>query len=166
MMYDQAIANELESLITKAVKARLQKQGHVATGKGLNSIETRVKERGQGLVIEILGEDYLAYQETGRKAGTLPNIGALEKWVKQKRLASEAKEVKRIAWAIGINMKRIGMHSNNKRLDTSKRKFLSSTIEGGTQIIQGKLFEMFEKNFALMVTQFTKDAVTKTDIHV
>jgi hypothetical protein len=70
---------------------------------------------------------------------------------------SEAKEVKRIAFAIATNMKRIGMHSRNKRIDMSKRGFITKTIENGSSIIQAKLFEMFEKNFDIMVTQAMRD---------
>ena len=166
MIYNQEIADQLAGLITKALVSRLKKQGHVATGKGINSLETKIRESGNGLLIAIYGEDYLAYQETGRKAGKLPNIGALMKWVKQKGIASEMKEVKRISWAIAINMKKIGMHSNNKRLDMSKRHFLSKTMEGGKDVINKKLFEMFNKNFDLLVTQYTKDNQTKTIIEL
>lgn len=166
MIYNEAIANELESLITKALVSRLKKQGHVATGKGVNSLETKIRESGSGLLIAIFGEDYLAYQETGRKAGKMPPIKDLMKWVKAKGIASEAKEVKRISWAIAINMKKIGMHSNNNKLDMSKRHFFTKTMEGGKQVINKKLFEMFEKNFDLLVTQFTKDKQVKTIIEL
>jgi hypothetical protein len=77
MMYNPEIANQLSDLILKAVKARLEAQGHVASGKGLNSLEVRHRAAGEGLVIEILGEEYLAYQDTGRKAGSMPPVEAL-----------------------------------------------------------------------------------------
>ena len=157
MIYNPEIANQLSSLITKALVARLKTQGHVATGKGINSIETKIRQAGDGLIIAIMGEDYMAYQETGRKAGSFPPIKALEAWVKRKGLASEAKEVKSIAFAIGRNMKRIGMHSRGGRIDMSKRHFITKTLEGGKNVIDKHLFEMFEKNFEKTVTQFIKD---------
>jgi len=165
-MYNAEIAQQLETLITKALVARLEAQGHKASGKGSKSLETKVRESGQGLLIAITGEDYLQYQETGRTAGKLPNIDALAKWVKQKGIASEAKEVKRIAWAIGKNMQKIGMHSTNKRIDLRKRHFITNTLENGKNLINKKLFEMFDKNFDLLVTQHIKDSQVKSTIRI
>ncbi len=150
----EEIARELETLLTNALRDKFKSQGHTATGKGSKSIETKVLGNGTNLVIQVLGEDYLLNQETGRKAGKLPNIDALKKWVKQKGIASESKAVNRIAWAIGVNMKKIGMHSKNSRLDMSKRRFISSTVEEEANVINDKLFQMFEKNFNVLITKY------------
>lgn len=155
--YDSNIARELEVLLTNAIRNKFAEQGHNATGKGSKSIETKVLPKGEDILIQILGEDYLTWQETGRRAGKLPPIDALKKWVRVKGLASEAKEVNRIAWAIGKNMERIGMHSNKKRIDLSKRNFITSSIQDNNDVITNKLFQMFDKNFTLLVTQYIKD---------
>lgn len=153
MIYDSSIAKELEALITSALKNRLTGQGHITTGKGLNSIETKVIPRGEDLVIQIYGEDYLEYQDSGRKPGKFPNVGALREWVRRKGLATEMKEVNKIAFLIGRNMQRIGMHSTNKRIDLSKRGFITQTIDQFEGRINQDLFRMFEKNFDLIVTR-------------
>lgn len=155
--YDQQIASELEDLLLKALRDKFASQGHNASGKGSKSLEVKVLPKGEDIVIQILGEEYMLYQETGRRAGKMPPVDALKLWVKQKGIASEAKEVNRIAWGIAINMKRIGMHSKNKRIDLSKRRFITSTVEEKNNIISEKLFRMFEKNFTLIVNQFSKD---------
>lgn len=161
---NEEIARELEVLLTNAVRKKFASQGHNASGKGSKSIETKVIGNGINLVIQILGEDYLTWQETGRKRGTLPNIDALKKWVKQKGIATEMKAVNRIAWAIGVNMKKIGMHSRGGKIDLSKRNFITSTLEEESNVINDKLFQMFEKNFDLLVTQFIKGNTAKSQI--
>jgi len=166
LVFNPEIAKRLELEITTALKNRLKAHGHVATGRGLSSLKTRIRAAGDGLIIAIIGEEYLAFQETGRRAGSFPPVAALERWVKQKGIASEAKQVKRIAFAIAKNMAKIGMHSKGNRIDLSKRHFITNTIENKSTVIQQRLFQMFEKNFDLIVTQFIKDTQTKTIIPV
>jgi hypothetical protein len=166
MIYNPEIAQQLKNELESAIKSRLQSQGHVASGKGLKSIEVQIKETPQALIIAILGEDYLQWQETGRTAGKFPPVAALEKWVKQKGIASEAKAVKRIAFAIAKNMHRIGMHSRGGRIDMSKRGFISTSLEEKSTVIEQRLFQMFEKNFDLLVTQFIKDTPVKSTIRL
>jgi hypothetical protein len=163
-LFDPKISKEIEVQLTTAMKNRLRDQGHVSSGKGLASLETKVIPKGDDLVIQILGEDYLQFQETGRKKGTMPNIRALERWVKRKGIASDMKEVKRIAFGIALNMKKVGMHSKGNKLDPSKRGFITQSIERKETIIEKKLFEMFEKNFELLVFNTSKEIEGKLKI--
>ena len=86
-------------------------------------------------------------------------------WVKRSGLATDMIDVKRIAFLINRNMKRIGTHSVRGRIDLSKRHFIKDTIEDKSNFIQDSLFKMFNKNFDLMVTNYTKELQkTKTII--
>ena len=152
---EEAISIQLENLLTNAMIAKFKDQGHNVTGKGIASIKTVVKEKANGLIIEISGEDYMGFQDAGRKAGSMPPIDALMKWVQLKGIASDMKEVKKIAWGIAINMKKIGMHSKNSRIDMSKRHAISSSIETSAPKINELLFKMFDKNFDLLVKNMT-----------
>ena len=149
------IAKQLEDMLTASMVAKFKQQGHNLTGKGIASIKTTVKDNIGGLLISITGEDYMGFQDSGRKAGSFPPIAALERWVKQRGIASEPKQAKSIAFAIAKNMKRIGMHSKNSKLDLSKRHFISSTIEKTSPTINKMLFQMFDKNFDLFVKNLT-----------
>lgn len=166
MIFNPEIAKNLELELTVALKNRLLAQGHKASGQGVKSLETRIVPSGDGLIISILGEDYLEFQETGRRSGSFPPVDALTKWVKRKGIESDQKKAKSIAFAIAKNMQKIGMHSNNKRLDITKRKFISGTIDNKATVIQQKLFQMFDKNFDLLVTQLSRDKQTKTIIKI
>lgn len=166
---DEAIARQLEDLLTKSIVAKFKSQGHVATGKGIASIQTKVKDKLDGLLIQISGLDYMGKQDSGLKAGevkmTSQLLSDLEKWVIRKGIVSEMRAAKRVAFFIGRNMERIGMHSRNKRIDMSKRGGISMSIKEQSSTINKMLFKMFEKNFNLVVTNLTTD-LTKTIINL
>ena len=163
---NEEIAKDLEQHITSALKKRFTDQGHNVTGKGVASLETIVKEELGGLVIQILGLDYMGKQDSGLPPGTKPNIQGLERWVKARGIATDMKSVKRIAFFIGRNMERIGMHSRGGKIDLTKRHFIKDTIEDKSSFIQESLFKMFNKNFDLMVTNFSKELQKKTIINL
>ena len=151
----------LEGLLLGSVKRQLKAKGHKATGKSLASLESNIVGFGDGLAIQIIGEDYLEYQDTGLKAGKRKGssgstvwIDALAEWVRKKGIESDMKKSRGIAFAIAKNMKRIGMHSKNSRLDLSKRNFLGDALKDVQPKIDEKLFEVFEKNFNLIVDKF------------
>jgi hypothetical protein len=125
----EQIFSEISKVLETNLKAKLREKGHVATGKGVESIEVICREIGKGFVIEILGESYLIPQNEGRKPGKRPHSSVLEEWVRIKGLATELKEVKRISFLIARNMGEIGMHSDKKKIDLSKRKFVEEGIE-------------------------------------
>jgi len=162
---DDIIAKELEKQITDALKKKFEEQGHSLTGKGIKSLQTIVKDELGGLIIQILGDEYMGFQDAGRRAGKGMPVDILQEWVKRRGLATDMKDVKRIAFLINRNMKRIGTHSVRGRIDLSKRHFIKDTIEDKSNFIQESLFKMFNKNFDLMVTNYTKELQkTKTII--
>ena len=152
---EEAISTQLENLLTNAMIAKFKEQGHNVTGKGIASIKTVVKEKANGLIIEISGEDYMGKQDSGLPAGTKPDLAGLERWVLQRGIASDMKSAKRIAFYIGRNMERIGMHSRNNKIDLTKRGFISTSIETNAPKINELLFKMFDKNFELLVKNMT-----------
>ena len=66
-----------------ALRARMQEQDTIATGTGLNSIESAVSVN----VLDILGEDYLLRVDEGQDAGTVANIDDLIQWATARGLA-------------------------------------------------------------------------------
>lgn len=160
------IAKDLEKQITDALKKKFEEQGHSLTGKGINSLETQVRSDLSGLVIQILGLEYMGFQDSGRRAGKMPPIEPLMNWVKARGIASDMKAVKRIAFAIAMNMKKIGMHSSGGRIDLTKRHFISDTLEEKGSFIQDSLFKMFSLNFDLMITNYTTQLQQKQIIKI
>lgn len=71
------------SEMENTLRARMQEQDTVATGTGLNSIESAASAN----VLEILGEDYLLRVDQGQEAGTVANIDDLIEWATARGLA-------------------------------------------------------------------------------
>ena len=153
------VSRQLESMLTSAMVAKFKQQGHNVTGKGIASLKTTVKDKLDGVLIQISGLDYMGKQDSGLRPNevkmTSQIIADLERWVIRRGIVSDMKAAKRVAFYIGRNMERIGMHSSKKRIDLSKRGFITSTIQKESKTINNMLFKMFEKNFALLVTNMT-----------
>jgi hypothetical protein len=153
------IIEKLGNLLLNATKKQLEKDGRKATGKGIASLETKVFALGENVVVQLLGEDYLEYQDTGRKPGkgvSKEGQKLLAKWVQLKGIETDPKKAKGMAFVIARNMKEVGMHSKDKRLDLSQRNFLGRAADTILPKVDNILFDAFEKNFNLMVDKFAK----------
>lgn len=150
------IMEGLARMITESIRRKLNFKGNINTGKGSQSLETKVLSFGDGLVFQVMGEDYLKWQDQGRKPGTFPNVGAIAKWVRSKGIEGDLKKSKSIAWAIAINMKKIGMHSKGNRLNLRKRNFLSEGFQDMENQFEATMFRAFQKNFDIIVDNFAK----------
>ena len=156
---NDVIASQMEKMLTSAMIGKFKSQGHNLTGKGIQSIKTVVRDNIGGLIIQITGEDYMGYQDSGTKAGSRNSSGgwieALTSWVQRRGIESDMKKAKSIAFAIAKTHIKVGMHTRRGKLDMSKRHFISSSVEKASPAINKMLFQMFDKNFDLFVTNLT-----------
>jgi len=152
------IQNQLKDIVLDAIIKEFIDKGHNLTGKGIKSLEAQISSDLVGVTISILGESYMAIQNEGRaRGGKMPPLNVLMDWVKRRGIASEEKKVKGIAFAIGMNMKRIGMHSdgasgksgirNSSKLDVSKRNYINQGVEKVSTQMTELVFAGMEKNF-------------------
>ena len=166
---NEAIAKQLETTLTNAMITKFKEQGHNLTGKGIQSLKTIVKSDLNGLVIQIVGEEYMGKQDSGLKPGEVKMtdqlLRDLEEWVQRRGMATDMRSAKRIAFNVARNMVRIGMHSTNKRIDMSKRGFISSTLKQESNTINNSLFAMFSTNFDLLVKNFTTERYSKLKLN-
>lgn len=159
------VLEELNRVLVTTIRSNLRKKGHNTTGRLSQSIEVKVRSMGQGVIFNVLGEDYGRFQEEGqRRGGRLRNIAALTKWVQQKGLASEFKKAQGIAFAIAKTHQKIGMHTVNGRIDLSKRGFISESITEKDALIGNILFRTFEVNFDLLVSNFSQEVERTIEI--
>lgn len=82
-------------------------------GKIDKTVQVNVKVINEEYVIEIKLEDYWKYIESGRKPGTFPNINALVRWIKAKKIIprdrKKVKTDKQLAYLIGRSIKERGI---------------------------------------------------------
>lgn len=72
------------------MKNELQSTGTIATGTLMNSLTFDTKFEIDKIVIRFLSEDYGQYIESGRKAGTYPNVSNLQRWLQVKGIPMKA----------------------------------------------------------------------------
>ena len=141
-------AKAVGTYIGQALRTELEQQGHVATGRLLDSVEAVPLIFNDGFRIDVYYEDYGNPVDTGVSAGNIPfspgsgarqsrYITGLIEWVGVKGLAAAgSREAKSIAFAIAHTHKKEGMpsrgsykFSNNGRR-TNWVKYVIDNAEG------------------------------------
>jgi hypothetical protein len=134
----RAILERLADYLAGQIGLELVAQGHNNTGTLIESVRVDLVETLTGVVLIASNLDYGQYINDGRKPGTMPPVSALAKWVMQRGIASEQREVNSIAWAIAIAIKKQGSPTrgaykyskNGKRTD-----WIGQVLEANERII-------------------------------
>jgi len=134
----RAILERLADHLAGQIGLELVAQGHNNTGTLIESVRVDLVETLTGVVLIASNLDYGQYINDGRKPGTMPPVSALAKWVMQRGIASEQREVNSIAWAIAIAIKKQGSPTrgaykyskNGKRTD-----WIGQVLEANERII-------------------------------
>lgn len=74
--------------------------------------ETKVVEDGKS--IKIVAPAYIYQMEDGRRAGTMPPVSAIKKWIRDKNANSGTDIPEEAAWAIAYSIKRDGIQVPNE----------------------------------------------------
>ena len=74
--------------------------------------ETKVVEDGKS--IKIVAPAYIYQMEDGRRAGTMPPVSAIKKWIRDKNANSGTDIPEEAAWAIAYAIKRDGIQVPNE----------------------------------------------------
>lgn len=123
--------------VKQAIIEELKQQGHVASGKLIDTIELEITRPGISIIAgKILMQDYALPLNTGFKpkfsrgsgAGTSKYINALIEWLGIKGIGTDQKERKGIAFAIATKAAQTGhptpgsyvYASNNRRKEFTK----------------------------------------------
>jgi len=130
----------------------LDDQGHRNTGKLQDTMKSTVNQSGGGFEIVITGQDYAKYVDRGIPAGVWVNVGALQKWVMQKGIATGEREIKQIAFLIGRKIFQEGSPTKGslKFSKSGKRdEFIKVMLDANANIIFQKVFELFSREVAI-----------------
>lgn len=74
--------------------------------------ETKVVEDGKS--IKIVAPAYIYQMEDGRRAGTMPPVSAIKKWIRDKNANAGTDIPEEAAWAIAYAIKRDGIQVPNE----------------------------------------------------
>jgi hypothetical protein len=124
----EKIAPIIESILKKTLEQKRYPFGFnkfrgvgnkVASGKLRDSIKTNVVQSQDQTVIQVIGEEYARWVQSGRLPGKrgVP-ISAIEKWIKDRGLQGRDKKgkfIKRTSFAFAIqnNIKKFGIRPSN-----------------------------------------------------
>ena len=134
----RAILERLTEHLAGQIGLELVAQGHNNTGTLIESVRVELIESLEGIVIVASNLDYGQYVNDGRKPGKFPPVDALRKWVEERGLASEEKEVNAIAFLIGRAIRDQGSPTRGayKYSKNGKRKdWIGQVLEANEQII-------------------------------
>jgi len=123
---------------------------HRKNGKLDKTIQIDVKSVGEDYTITIRVEDYWKYIESGRKPGTFPNLGAIIKWIRVKKIlprnSKEVKTEKQLAYLIGRAIKKRGIKPLpllDKAIDKNVKdlyKEMAKALQTDVEVILSNLF--------------------------
>jgi len=129
----KALGDELK----KNLVQELRRTKAIATGDLINSLDIQVEKTNDGAIISLAGNDYITFIEKGRKRGKYAPIKALERWVMAKGIATGAKKVKAIAFAINNKIKKEGIRP---------RPILENAYTGGLPMYDRIVTQVLERD--------------------
>ncbi len=136
------------AVLIRAAIRELTEQGHRATGRGVLSFETRIREDIKGVTANILANDYLAFVDVRTKPHR-PPFAAIFEWAKAVRPRLGEAETRSFAWAVVTNMAKVGTPSpgaysyteNGRRLAWSDRALHDARADIENILEEGFWFE-------------------------
>jgi len=94
----RAVEASLEAIMAAAAQ-EIRDQGHVATGRGVKSLEKRVREAGSVIIGDVLIESYMNYVDSGTRPHR-PPYGPIRRWAQAVKPGANSKELDSFAWAV------------------------------------------------------------------
>ena len=90
------ILTEVGRDLVAAIKGELERQGHVNTGRLRDSIGYNISEFGGNMILTVLANevDYASAINNGFHPKSLPNVYAIEEWVKQRGIQSDNPKIR------------------------------------------------------------------------
>lgn len=93
--------DEIGKYVKETYKANLKNNNKIASGKLYNSIDYKLVVTEDSTKLYFLAEKYYIYVENGRRAGKMPPLNAIKKWMLKKGIPDKNGASFRIARSIG-----------------------------------------------------------------
>lgn len=138
-------AREFGKDYTKILVRELLRAGKNATGQLIRSINYKLVEDAENLLIEIEAANYLEFVDKGRRRGTYPPIKPLIEWTQIKGLPESA------AWGTQKNIYKFGIKPTNviqkvinefENSPTLQKKYEDEVVDNLIKMINTKYTEI------------------------
>lgn len=155
----RSILADIGEVLVDAIRDELQNQGHVNTGRLRDSIGYEINEFGGNITLTILADevDYASAINDGFRPSSLPNIDAIEEWVRERGIKSDNEKInksknpeRRLAFAIAKSIMQEGsptsgafkFSKNGYRRGFANRPFGSRRRSIESKIVEGMTVEL------------------------
>lgn len=160
---------EALELLKEYGKAVLIQQGHVATGDGINSLNTEIDTLGNDFMGSVTGRKYLLAQDTGVRNPKY-TIQAIIDWINQrgfvngivsrggKKFKTQEAHIRSVAFAMRRVHRITGIHSTNSQRDLSKQGWIGQTIDAKKQEVFDIIARSGYKYFDAMIKSMVDES--------
>ena len=164
----RSILDDIGVDLVNGIKGELQRQGHNNTGRLSDSIRFEIEEFGGNMSLLVIADDvgYAQFVNEGFFPTSMPNIDALEEWIKQRGITpnsskrANSKNSKRaLAFAIAKEMMKDGSptrgafkFSSNKK----RRGFVNRPFGSRKRVIEKKIVDGMSVEIDISMDQIVK----------
>jgi hypothetical protein len=157
---------DLATLIKMNLIREVERQGHRASGKLMDSIDVAIQSTVGGMSLIGRYVYYGRWVDTGRNAGVkrVP-VDALIQWIRIKNIDLRGRKERDVAFAIQAAIYKNGIPTNR---DMGKRRFMSSTLEKMEQVIFNKIYDAVFKGVELDIFNMiekTQSSINSIQMH-
>ena len=148
-LYDEKTLKEFGKDYVKILTIFLKKNRKIASGALVNSINFKLKETAEQILIILESNDYLEWVDKGRKPGKYPPLRAISEWARLKGISQNA------VFPIARKIFKFGIEPTNVIADTIKeietsptfQKRYEDTLLKNVEEIMGYQFEELNKKY-------------------
>ena len=148
-LYDEKTLKEFGKDYVKILTIFLKKNRKIASGALVNSINFKLKETAEQILIILESNDYLEWVDKGRKPGKYPPLKAISEWARLKGISQDA------VFPIAKKIFKFGIEPTNVIQDTIKeietsptfRKRYEDELLENVENIMGYQFEELNKKY-------------------
>lgn len=151
MITQKIIKEILQDVVNDYLIPKFNELKMNASGEWIKSIEVRVSDN----IGEIWAADYTHYLVNGRKAGSMPPVQDLEKYVMAK-WGLYGKEANRAAWALAVKIKNQGTSWHKKKGSDLLEVLQSRQV---TDYINNKMSFYLSTEVALQIKRMVKQTL-------
>lgn len=147
--------------LNDAILIELIAQGHKASGQLADSISSKVTTTIGGVLLIGQFQYYGRFVDTGRKAGVrrVP-IEALEAWIKQKQFESDAKKVRRMAFAIQRTIFEKGISTPESWKGETTKDFMTKTLSASEDKITSDINAAVDAQMEILIGNMITETMT------
>lgn len=148
-LYDEKTLKEFGKDYVKILTIFLKKNRKIASGALVNSINFKLKETAEQILIILESNDYLEWVDKGRKPGKYPPLKAISEWARLKGISQDAVfPIAKKIFKFGIEPTNV-IQSTITEIETSPtfRKRYEDKLLENVENIMGFQFEELNKKY-------------------